>query len=97
MKTNKNPTYIILGGQHRWTFHGTAATLQTAKRIASRNGQLYDNGQGLHRPEIYFISDCTDDVNINGNLIIRPKYGAAPVAVWDRISKRWRNGSFACA
>lgn len=49
--------YVVRGGQYESYLVGYAATLQGAKRLASRNCEYWDNWQGWHYPCVYEVKD----------------------------------------
>lgn len=82
--------YYVIGGQYEYYNHGGAATLTGAKRIATKNLEMWDNWQGPHKPSIYAAADCITTVNFYGEQLT-PRPGAAPVAVWDDARGKWIN------
>ena len=80
--------YFIIGGQYDRYNHGGAPTLLGAKRLAAQHEEHWDNHGGWHRPAIYRAEDCEMSSNFFGEQML-PKYGAEPVAVWDRDREKW--------
>lgn len=50
--------YQIIGGQYESYWHGESDSLHSAKIIASRNMEYWDNWQGWNTPRIYLAEDC---------------------------------------
>ena len=84
-------SYYVIGGQHEPVCYGGAATLQAAKKIASKNDELWDMRQGWHRPSVFAAEDTIEIVgeNLNGECQREVKPNAEPVSWWD--GKRWND------
>lgn len=61
--------YAVIGGQYASFYYGSANTLEGAKRLASKNIELWDNWQGWHYPDIYLSADCCEVRNFYGEQI----------------------------
>ena len=81
----KKNNFYVIGGQYETCCYGGTPTLIGAKRLATKNGEYWDNWQGWHKPLIYRAED-TEEIESQGRIttddgvIIRvPKFGAEPI------------------
>lgn len=77
----KNIKYSVIGGQYRYHWYGDFDNLLTAKRVATKNCEYWDNWQGWHKPSIWLESDCTDEGY--------PIPGHLPICTWCETDKKW--------
>ena len=84
----KEIKYYVIGGQYCFYNHGGAATLEGAKRLATKNREYWDNWQGWNKPSIYRKEDCSLQENFYGTGMY-PIYGMEPIAYWDNDYKKW--------
>ena len=84
----KEIKYYVIGGQYCFYNHGGAATLEGAKRLATKNSEYWDNWQGWNKPSIYRKEDCSLQENFYGTGMY-PTYGMEPIAYWDNDYKKW--------
>jgi len=88
-----NSKYVVIGGQYERQYYGTCDTLLAAKRLATKNTEYWDNGQGWHTPAIYAIEDTwlvtTDGmITYNDGAEIRvPRPGAGPI--YTKVNGKW--------
>ena len=66
--------YCVIGGQYDDHWYGDTPTLEEAENLANKNMELWDFGEGWHRPYIYRIEDTvleeiTDNIKIR---VIKP-------------------------
>lgn len=80
--------YYVIGGQYEAYNYGGTNTLVGAKRLATQNGEYWDNWQGWHKPAVYEADDCEKKVNFYGEQML-PKVGAVPVSVW--VDGKWED------
>ncbi len=83
----KEIKYYVIGGQYYRYNYGGAATLEGAKRLASKNMEHWDNWQGWHYPDIYDARDCSEERNFFG-LQMLPNFCAVPRA-WRNQGEAW--------
>ncbi len=74
--------FQIIGGQYTQVYYGESDSLLTAKRIATKNIEYWDNWQGWHKPRIY-VAEAVDDKTG----YIKPGY--YPILVWSEHQKKW--------
>lgn len=79
--------YAVIGGQYQPYFYGFADDLRSAKRLAAKNTEYWDNFGGWHTPVIYRAEDVEPITNYYGEGYA-PKFGAFPVA-FKRHNGRW--------
>lgn len=87
MKKNTEK-YAVIGGQYQSYFYGFASTLHSAKCLASKHVEYWDNWQGFHTPSIYRAEDVVPCANFYGDGYT-PKDGASPVAIRYSLDDRW--------
>ena len=69
--------YYVIGGQYQSFCHGTAETIEEAKKLAEESMEYWDNWQGWHVPSIYKEDDVVEICNFYGSGF-GPKDGALP-------------------
>ena len=70
--------YSVIGGQYNRVKYGESDSLLSAKRLATKNCEYWDNWQGWHTPTVYL----TEDVLLYG-------IAADPVCTYNNYTKRW--------
>ena len=49
--------FLVIGGQYNFVFYGLKATERSAKILATKNAEYWDNWQGWHKPVIYELAE----------------------------------------
>ena len=83
--------YYVLGGQHFWKNYGGVKTLHSAKLLATKHEEYWDNWRAWRKPLIYRAEDC-ELCKAGVEEYIVPKGGTEPVARWDEYTSRWEVG-----
>lgn len=79
--------FAVIGGQYYNYCYGFSATLDGAKRLATKSVEYWDNWQGWHYPAIYRAEDVEEINNFYGPGYA-PKPLSAPIAT-RRYGERW--------
>lgn len=49
--------FLVIGGQYNFVFYGLKATERSAKILATKKAEYWDNWQGWHKPGIYKLAE----------------------------------------
>ena len=82
MVSMEKDEYVVIGGQYHNIYYGCTSTLQGAKRLATKNGEYWDNYAGKQIPKIYNIYDT---IEIDG--VRYPKHYGCPY--YTKLGGKW--------
>lgn len=84
----KEIEFYVIGDQYKAYNYGGAATLEGAKRLATKNEEYWDNWQEFHKPAIYKAEDCEVQTGWFGTDHY-PKWNAIPYMTWNEYFRKW--------